>query len=212
MIKLYDYILSSDCYKARLLLSMLGLQYTPVKIDVHPGREHRSPEFLTLNPLGEIPVLEDDHQIIWKSSAILVYLAKRYDPTGKWLPDDPVRNAQTAEWLAFSEHELATISRLRMAAITARGMATEDDLRAARRALEVLEDHLAEGELTGRRWLLGEEPTIADISVFPCAALAQDAELSLSPCPALWRWINRFKELGGFIVMPGVLPNFAGAF
>jgi glutathione S-transferase len=56
MIKLYDYVLSSDCYKVRLLLSMLKVEFTTVKVNFHPGGEHRQPDFLALNPLGSLPV------------------------------------------------------------------------------------------------------------------------------------------------------------
>ena len=60
MLTLYDYILHDDCYKIRLLLAMLQVPYQPAKIDVHPGRDHETPAFLALNPLGRIPVLVAD--------------------------------------------------------------------------------------------------------------------------------------------------------
>lgn len=211
MIKLHDYILSADCYKIRLMLSMLGLPWKPVKVDIHPGREHRSPAFLDLNPFGEIPVLEDGEVTIRKASAILVYLAKRYDDAGNWLPADAAGAAQVVSWLAFSEQELAAAGRLRMAAITARRPAP-DDRSLAQRALQIFDDHLAAAALKGHDWMVGAVPTIADVAAFPCAALAPDAELQLNEYPAVWRWIARFKELQGFVVMPGVLPTFAEVF
>ena len=58
--KLYDYVLSGNCYKIRLLASLLNLKFEMVPVDFYPGREHRSPAFRELNPLGQIPALEDD--------------------------------------------------------------------------------------------------------------------------------------------------------
>ncbi len=207
MIQLHDYILSSDCYKVRLLLGMLGLAYRQVKVDVHPGRMNRSPAFLEINPLGTLPVLTEDGLCLRDAQAILTYLALRHDPARGWLPMDPALAAQTAMWLAFAGHELDALSRLRTAAI--RGVDLPDRRALATASLEalaVLEDHLCERELLGGRWLVGDAPTIADVAVFAPAALAADAGLALEPYPALWRWMDAFKHLPRFIVMPGVLP------
>ena len=80
MIRLYDYILSADCYKVRLFCAILGVGYTPVKVNVHPGREHLSPEFARINPRQSIPILEDGEHRICDTNAILIYLARRHDP------------------------------------------------------------------------------------------------------------------------------------
>jgi len=60
MLRLHDYPLSGNCYKVRLLLSLLGVDCERVPVDFFPGREHRTPRFLALNPAGQIPVLEHD--------------------------------------------------------------------------------------------------------------------------------------------------------
>ena len=59
MITLYDYPLSGNCYKIRLLLSLLDQPFETIPIDFHPGREHKQPEFLRINPLGQLPVIRD---------------------------------------------------------------------------------------------------------------------------------------------------------
>jgi glutathione S-transferase len=73
-------------------------------------------------------------------------------------------------------------------------------------ALMVLEDHLAAGEIAGRGWVVGDQPSIADLALFPMAAMAPEAGISLASKPAIWRWIDRVKRLPNFVVMPGVLP------
>ena len=102
MITLYDYELSGNCYKLRLLMSMLGLGYTTVPVDFYPGREHKSEAFLRMNPLGQLPVLKDGDLILRDAQAILVYLASRYDPKGTWYPrDNPALLGEIGQWLAF---------------------------------------------------------------------------------------------------------------
>ena len=210
MIKLYDYILSADCYKIRLMLALLGQPFEPVKINIHPGRENRTPEFLGINPRGRIPVLNDDGLVVSDPIAILTYLALRYDAQRTWLPDDAGLNAQIMMWLAFSGAELDRISQLRTNAVTSAGGDPPGAEADAYNSLAIIEDHLAEVELAGRAWLVGDHPTIADIAVFPPVILAPDAEISLDRFPAIWRWLDRVKRLPGFIVMPGIMPNLAG--
>lgn len=207
MIRLYDYILSAEGYKVRLLLSMLGVSHQTAKVDVHPGRRHRDPDFLAISPLGTLPVLEDGDCRLHDAQAILSYLAAKYDASGLWLPREPAALGRVVMWLSFAGHEMAPLVRLRMADIQAAPVAGREGVEAAcRRALAVLEDHVHEGELQGRRWLAGGHATIADVAVFPGVALMADCRLPLENYPALWRWVNAFKRLPGFIVMPGILP------
>ncbi len=210
MMKLHDYILSSDCYKIRLMLALLGRPFEPVKVNVHPGRQNETAAFLQLNPRGRIPVLEDAGLVLSDPIAILTYLALRYDETRKWLPDDAAVTGQVMMWLAFSGAELDRIAQMRTNSFTSAGGDPPGAKADAYHSLTILEDHLAERELSGSAWLVGDHPTIADIAVFAPVVLAPDAEVSLDDFPAIWRWIDRVKRLDGFIVMPGVMPNLAG--
>lgn len=103
-LKLYDFPLSGNCYKIRLMLSMLGLAYEKIPTDILAG-DTLSPEFRQLNPRAQIPVLVDGGALIWDSMAILIYLARRYGDEG-WLPRDPLAEARVMQWLAVSENEL----------------------------------------------------------------------------------------------------------
>jgi glutathione S-transferase len=209
---LYDYILSDDCYKVRLLLSMLRIKYAPRKVNLHPGRETETTAFLSINPLGRIPVLQDGDLVLGDPQAILTYLALRYDADRRWLPHDPWAAAKVAGWLAFACRDLDAVSLLRMNRVTSVQHDPPGLFERAAAALTVLDDHLAEGEILGHEWLAGGEcPTIADIAVFPPAALAADGGLPIERYPAMWRWIDRVKQLDGFIVMPGITPNLSPA-
>ena len=79
MITLYDYELSVNCYKVRLLLNFLSVPHNLHSIDFFPGWEHKSDWFKEINPLGHIPVVDDDGYILRDSHAILIYLATKYD-------------------------------------------------------------------------------------------------------------------------------------
>ena len=212
MLTLYDYILHDDCYKIRLLLAMLQVPYQPAKIDVHPGRDNETPAFLALNPLGRIPVLVDEQIVLRESQAILTYIAMTYDPSRTWLPQDAETASRIAQWLAFAGHDLVPLSRVRSHVLF--GWEPELDVEEvrgrARFAMEIVEDHFAEGEILGRRWCVADHPTIADVALFPPLALAAEADMPFEPFPATWRWIDRFKRLPRFTVMPGILPLLPG--
>jgi glutathione S-transferase len=206
MISLYDYIICSDCYKVRLLLSMLRVEFTTVKVNFHPGGEHRQPDFLALNPLGSLPVLTDGDLVLRGALPILGYLAQTYDPARRWYPADAREAASVLMWLDFAERELRPVSNAHMLNFIDRDEDTSALAAAGEAALMILEDHLAKGEIEGRRWVATDHPTIADLALFPPAALAPEAEITLDTKPAIWRWLDRVKRLPNFIVMPGVLP------
>ena len=105
-IRLYDYSLSGSCYKVRLMLGFLGLDYERVQIDFYPGRQHRSPGFLEINPLGQLPVLEDAGLGVRDAQAILCHLANKYDDSGQWLPREEARFGQVMMWVMFAGGEL----------------------------------------------------------------------------------------------------------
>jgi glutathione S-transferase len=206
MMKLYDYVLCSDCYKVRLLLSMLQVAFTTVKVNFHPGGEHRQLDFLALNPLGSLPVLTDGDLVLRGALPILGYLAQAHDPERRWYPTDAREAASVLMWLDFAERELRPVSSAHMLNFVNLDEDTSALTAAGEAALMILDDHLARGEIEGKRWVVGGHPTIADLALFPPAALAPEAEIALDTKPAVWRWLDRVKRLPNFIVMPGVLP------
>lgn len=208
MIKLYDYELSGNCYKLRLFMSMLGLEYESVPIDFYPGREHKSDWFLRINPLGQLPVIEDEGLVLRDAQAILVYLAARYDTSRQWYPvDDPRRLGEVSQWLSFADGITATASAARLHD----GLFYDVDIEACRtgahRLFRILDEHLWFGEQEGRDWIVaGDRPTIADIACFPYVILSEEGGISRQDYPAIRRWCDRVKRLPGFIVMSGVFP------
>jgi glutathione S-transferase len=199
MITLYDYELSGNCYKLRLMMSFLGVAYKTVLVDFYPGREHKSEWFLRLNPLGQIPVLKDDG---------LVLRDAKYDPSGRWYPhDNPATIGEISQWLAFADGITATASAARLHD----GLFHEFDIEAARagaqRLFRILDEHLWFREQAGLDWICADpHPTIADIACFPYVVLSDEGGISRQDYPAIRRWCDRVKRIDGFIVMPGVFP------
>ncbi len=77
MIKLYGHELSGNSYKVRLFLELLNLNYAWVRVDLMKG-EHKFPEYLAINPFGQVPTLTDGNETLTDAQAILVYLARKY--------------------------------------------------------------------------------------------------------------------------------------
>jgi glutathione S-transferase len=98
MITLHDYELSGNCYKVRLLLSILNVDYQKKSVEFYPAAAHKHDEFLAINPLGTLPALQDNALCLSDSHAILVYIASQYDESGLWYPrNSPVALAQVCD-------------------------------------------------------------------------------------------------------------------
>lgn len=206
MLKLYDYELSGNCYKARLFLSILGLEHELVPVEFFPAQEHRKASFLAVNPLGQLPVLEDNGFIVRDSQAILVYLACKYDESGKWYPrEDATRLAQMQMWLSFANEITGTASVARLVELFQYDLDAKKARQSARELFAVIDEHLWFSEKAGQSWLCsGDHPTIADLACFPYIMLSDEAGISLVDYPALRRWTDRVKAITGFSTMSGI--------
>ena len=125
---------------------------------------------------------------------------------GSWYPKDAMLQGRITQWLAFADSITATCSAARLHDKLGIKLNIEEARQGGHRNLRYLEDHLVENRIIGIEWLVGETPTIADISCFPYAALAEEGGISLNDYPAIRSWINRFKALANFVVMPGIPP------
>lgn len=208
MIRLYDYTLSGSCYKVRLLLDFLGLDYERLAVDFYPGREHRGAAFRKINPLRQVPVLDDGALRLRDAQAILAYLAHRYDDTGQWLPTEPSAFGQVMMWVNFAGGEMMAASAARLHDVLGYTLDIDDARTKARHALTVLDDHLSERALVDKTWIVGDSPTIADIACFPYAALSGDGGVPHDSYPQLRNWLRAFRRLDRFKAMPGI-PEFA---
>jgi glutathione S-transferase len=200
---LYDYALSPDCYKIRLLAALTGAKITLRAVDYHPGAEHKSAAFLAMNPAGTIPVMQDGDLLLTDSAAILTYLAAQAGP--QWLGDDsPEMRARVAQWLAFAQRLSASIGKARAHDMLQQPADIDTCRRNGTICLRELEASLTEGRIRGDTYLAGNRPTLADIACFPHVMLAPDGGISNDPYPALRLWTRSIRALAGFIEMPGI--------
>lgn len=204
--RLYDYELSANCYKVRLLLGILQLPYERVELDFYPGREHKAPWFLAINPLGELPVLEDVI-VLRDSHAILVYLARKYDATGSWYPTDAETLANITLWLGVAEKLTSTAGAARLHDTMFYDVDIDKCRRGAHQLLRLLDEQLWFAEQEGCDWLCSRgHPTIADLACFPYVMLCEEGGISRLPYPAIRRWCERLKRTAHFTTMPGIFP------
>ena len=191
--KLYHHPLSGHAHRARLGLALLGVPHALVEVDLKSGA-HKTPEFLALNPFGQVPVLDDDGVIVSDSNAILVYVAKRAGRTD-WLPEDPGGSAAVQRWLSVDAGEVAygpAAARL----VTVFG-ATFDPAEVIGRAHTLL--RRIEAHLAGRDWLVGERPTIADVALYSYVARAPEGNVDLAGYPNVNAFLRRVEALPGFV-------------
>ena len=194
-IRLYRMALSGHCHRVELFLSLLGLPYEMVEMDLRTGC-HKRPDFLAKNVFGQVPVIEDGDVTLADSNAILVYLEARYAP-GRWLPRDAVGAARVQRWLSVAAGPLAFGAA---AARVIQLFGRPDDPKPAQlRAEQLLQ--VMEQELARQPFLAGEAPTLADLANYSYVAHAPEGNVSLQPYPAVRAWLARIEALPGFLPM-----------
>ena len=204
--KLYGTPLSGHTHRVRLFLSLLKLPYEFVQIDMKAG-QNRSPEHLARSPFGEVPVLEDGDVVLPDSTAILVYLASKYDDSGRWLPREPLAAAQVQRWLSNASGKIAYgPCTARLVTVFGAPLDHERALAISVRLFDVME-----AELAGRRYAVGDHASIADIAAFSYIEHAPEGGVSLKPYPNIRAWLASVRALPGFVAMPateaGVAPE-----
>jgi len=193
---LYGTERSGHAHRVVLLLRMLEIPYRFVNT---PVEARRSADFLRLNPLGQIPVLEDGHTVICDSNAILVYLAKRYAPGSPWLPEEPLAAAGVQRWLSIAAGEIKYGPALARVIVQWSDPSDRDcALQITNRVFRFMEAHLGE-----RAYLAADHATIADLACYSYTAHAPEGGVSLQPYPALRNWLSRIEALPRFVPMPG---------
>ncbi len=195
-IRLHGFPLSGHCHRVQLFLSLLGLSAEMVTVDL-PGGAHKTPGFLARNPFGQVPVIEDGDFTLADSNAILVYLASRYDPGGRWYPRDPVLAGEVQRWLSVAAGPLAAgPARARLAAVFGLDIDAAQARTASGQLFAVLDAHLAD-----RDFLVSDGPTIADLALYTYTAHAPEGGVALDPYRHIRGWLARIEALPGYVAM-----------
>jgi glutathione S-transferase len=194
-LRLYDYTPSGNCYKVRLLLAQLGLEYERVPVDIFGG-DTLTDDYAKVNPQRQTPVLERDGAApLTESGAILVHLAEGTE----YFPEDANERAQALKWLFFEQTEVIQgIAGLRFRLVTER---IRPDGREAlwrrsvgQAALTVLNDKLRKSD-----YLAGDRYSIADISLFAYVHVANEAGFELNEYPQVKEWIQKVEGTRGYM-------------
>lgn len=186
--KIYGDINSGNCYKIKLLASILGIEHQWIHIDIL-AEETKTADFLAKNPNGKIPLLElDDGRHLSESNAILNYLAINSD----LLPNDAFEKAKVLQWQFFEQYSHEPF--IAVARYIAKYLGLPEDRKdeyqskqaGGHRALAVMEEQLA-----STAYLVGETLSIADISLYGYTHVAHEGGFDLSAYPAIQKWLNR---------------------
>jgi len=195
---LYDYLFSGNCYKIRLLLSQLGVEYETRPVDILAG-DTKQPAFLQKNPLGQVPVLElADGTCLRESSAILMHLAEG----SALLPAPGLARTRVLEWLCFEQSQIAQVigrARFRRTfpdVVPTRPEEFEAWQRQGHRALRIIEERLHD-----YLFLTDHGYTVADLGLYAYTHCAPQGGFSLEPYAAIRSWIERIEEMPGHLAI-----------
>jgi glutathione S-transferase len=193
---LYDNPVSGNCYKVRLVLTLVGIEFERRELSV-VDHSDRAGLLGGLSPSLNVPtVVLEDGRPLGESNAILWYFADG----SRYLPDDPYERAQVLQWMFFEQykHEPAiAVVRFWVSIADDPPPAAEIEARraAGRAALAAMERHLGSHE-----YFVGERFTIADIALYAYTHVAPEGGFELEPYPAVRAWLERVAG------QPGMVP------
>jgi len=184
--------------KACAVAQYLQAPVTFVYLDMTKG-EHKAPSYMALNPNGKVPTLTNGERVIWEADAIMCELSDRMG-ADLWPHDS--RQLEIIRWFSwnaqhFTRHGSALyfehIIKPRFALGDPDPVAVEEALGAFRKFASVLDDHLK-----GRKWLVGENPTVADFSVAITLPYAERAFIPLDEFPEIRRWHDQLNAFAAW--------------
>jgi glutathione S-transferase len=205
--QLYCFAQSGNCYRVALMLNLVGADWQPIFVDFFKGGETRTPKYRTeVNEMGEAPVLAHGAKKLSQSGVCLTYLAER---TGKFLPQGEDERLEALRWIIFDNQKLnGFLGPYRFLKTLAKPAGDPAVLAFLKGRIDgnlaILDKRLA-----GRPFVLGERPTIADISLagylyYPAEEFGFDIAATY---PAIARWLDRIRTLPGwehpYKLMPG---------
>ncbi|MFA5921979.1 MAG: glutathione S-transferase family protein [Methylococcaceae bacterium] len=195
MYRLYDFLPSGNCYKIRLLLNQIGIDYERVNVDIL-NKESRTPEFLKINPNGRTPVLYHDGKYLAESNAILWYLAS----DTHFLPKGKYEQALVLQWMFFEQysHEPNIATPRYWVSILKAEEEYRERLKAKMKlgyaALDVMEQHLKNAS-----YFVANQYSIADIALYAYTHVAEEGNFDLSGYKEIKAWFKRIESQENYI-------------
>lgn len=193
-LKLHRHALSGHSHRIHLALSLMGLPYELIDVDLMKGA-HKSPEFLKLNPFGQVPVLEDGDTVVHDANAILVYLAAKFDPAGRWLPRDPKGQAAVQAWFSVAAGQIAFgPAAARLITVFGAKLNADDVIARAHALLKLMDSRLGSSA-----FLTGAAANLADVAAYSYISAAPEGNVDLSAYANVRAWLARVEALPGFV-------------
>ncbi len=199
MYQLYSMRRSGNSYKVRLALALLDAPFHAIEIDILRG-ESRTPDFLAMNPSGQVPLLKiAEGRYLAESNAILVYLS-----IGTSLaPETRMDRAEMLQWMFFEQHALEpNLGSAYFWLVLVKGgrdlqtHALEDWMERGYKALQVMENHLKTHD-----YFAAGQLTLADIALYAYTHVAEQCDYDLSAFPSINAWLRRVEQTPGFVTM-----------
>ena len=192
---LYDSEVSGNCYKVRLLLAHLGLEYERYPMDV-VDRSNRKEVLGDLNPGLRVPTLVlDDGRALGESGAILWYLADG----SEYVPEDEFDRAKVLQWMFFEQYSHEPYVAVPRFWLT-HGIDVDSETLAERRRVGYLAFDAMESHLAGHEYLAGDGYSIADIALYAYTHVAHEGGFDLEAYPSIGAWLARVAA------QPGQVP------
>jgi glutathione S-transferase len=193
---LYDNPISGNCYKVRLLLAQLGIDYERRELSVF-DRSDRAEVLGELNPGLRVPTLVlDDGRSLGESGAILLYLA---DGT-QYIPSERFARAQMLQWMFFEQYSFEpNIAVVRFWAEA--GIDPRPEELAAKRSAGITALAAIERHLSDRTYLVAEQYTLADIALYGYCHVADEGGFALDVYPAIQAWLDRVAARPGHVTI-----------
>ena len=186
---IYGDSISGNCLKVKFIADRLGLPYDWVEISVLKS-ETRTPEFLAMNPAGQVPVVRfADSGVLAQSNAIMLHLAQNTD----LIPADAFERALMFQWLFWEQysHETA-IAVLRFQKFYLKKTDAEIDPNLRPRCLRVLT--LMDEHLEDRSHFVGKTLSLADIALVAYTRFSHQADIDLGQFPNVRAWVGRVED------------------
>jgi len=189
---------SGNCYKIKLLMHQLDLDYNWREVDIFKG-ESKTDAYLSMNPVGEVPIMQlPDGGYLAQSNAILYYLAK----DTPYFNSDRRLGAEILQWMFFEQytHEPYIAVARKIKKLLPPGHPDNEKMPALEKggyhALNVMQQHLSKND-----FFVNNKYSVADISLYAYTHVAEEGGFVLDDYPSILRWLEDVKSQAGYVEM-----------
>lgn len=191
--KLYVHPLSTPALGAELAARAMNIDFEKKIVDLASG-EQRSPAYLSINPRGKVPALDDDGFMLAESTAIMRYLARK--EKSELYPSSLQGRAQVEQWMDFAaQHIRAPFARIQFNRLIAPMLGQAPDEASIKVGEHLLAESLpiAEAKLADSDYVCGPDMTLADLILLSALDPAEALSVDLTPYPNIEKWRKNLR-------------------